>query len=211
MICYRVSSLRNNPVIVLGAGGHAKVCIDLLRCAGREILGWVAPESSTRSVLGAQYLGDDERVFSYNSEDVVLVNGIGYMPRTTLRFDLYRKFKLRNYQFLTLAHPRAIVASDVMLGEGGQVMAGAVIQPSTQVGENSIVNTRASVDHDCVIGAHCHIAPGATLSGGVVIKDHAFIGAGATVIQGVSIAENTIVAAGSTVKEDIKSESVFYE
>ena len=202
--------MNNKPAIVLGAGGHAKVCIDLLKCTGREVLGYVAPISGSKVILGSKYIGDDESVISYNPEDIVLVNGIGYMPRTTLRFNLYKKFKDCDYQFLTMAHPHAVIASEVMLGEGVQIMAGAIIQASVKVSKNSVVNTKASVDHDCVIGADCHIAPGATLSGGVILKDRVFIGAGATVIQGVCISKNTVVAAGSIVREDIKSESVFY-
>ena len=45
------------PVIVLGAGGHAKVLIDTLLANNRRILGIVAPPSQRRSVLGVNVIG----------------------------------------------------------------------------------------------------------------------------------------------------------
>lgn len=202
--------MSNKPIIVIGAGGHAKVCIDLLKCCDLEILGFVTLDASVESILGVRYLGDDEVVLSYDPQDILLVNGVGYMPRRTWRYDLYHKFRSRGYHFEKLVHPSAIVASDVELEEGSQIMAGTIIQSSTQVGENSIVNTKASVDHDGVIGAHCHIAPGATLSGSVVLKDHVFVGAGATIIQNIELVAGAIIAAGTTVRKDITNESVVY-
>src|SRR5579883_2905848 len=88
--------------------------------------------------------------------------------------------------FGAVLRPTATIAhSGVTMGEGGQVMAGAVIQPDVRIGANAVVNTRASVDHDCILGDHCHIAPGAVLCGAVTIGEDTHIGAGATIRRDV--------------------------
>ena len=81
-----------------------------------------------------------------------------------------------------ISHVSAAIASDATLGDGAQVMAGAVIQPAARIGRNVLVNTRAVVEHDCVVGDHAHVAPGAVLCGGVSIGESAHIGAGAVIL-----------------------------
>lgn len=193
------------PVIILGAGGHAKVLIDALQASSAVIAGIVDADSSLRgkSVLGVPILGGDDVISEFQSSMVQVVNGLGSTGLPVKRQQIFAKFSGMGFTFTTVVHPSAIVAPDAVLGEGAQVMAGAVIQPGSRIGTNSIINTRASVDHDCLIGDHSHIAPGVTLSGGVKVGICCHIGTGATVIQGVAIGEQCLVAAGAVVVSNV--------
>ncbi len=194
----------DKPVIIIGAGGHAKVLYDSLRLLGVEILGVLdkCPPPS-RQAGELPIIGDDSAISAYSNDAVELVNGLGSVGDTALRASIYYKFKKLGYGFRQVIHPAAIIASDCTLGEGVQVMAGAVVNTGTRIAEDSIINTGAVVDHDCVIGSHVHIAPGAILSGGVQVGDGSHIGTGATVIQGVSIGRNALVGAGAVVLKDV--------
>jgi UDP-perosamine 4-acetyltransferase len=164
-------------------------------------LGVCDPTLTSRAVTrweDLDVLGDDGALDLLAPDRVALIMGVGKMTTGSLREQLYACWRAKGYDFPVLVHPMAWVAPGVLLGDGVQVMAGAVIQPGCKVGENSIVNTRASIDHDCCIGSDVHLAPGATLCGTVTIEDGAFIGAGATVIQGVHIGERAVVGAGVT-------------
>lgn len=198
------------PVIVLGAGGHAKVLVEALLRASAVISGIVDPDPalSGTQVLGVPVLGGDDIVAGFSPAEIQLVNGLGSIGLTTKRQKVFERFKELGYTFATVVHPSAIIASDVVLSEGAQIMAGAVIQPCCLVGVNSIINTHASVDHDCVVGAHVHVAPGVTLSGGVTVGKNSHIGTGATVIQQISIGSHSLVAAGAVVTHDVKDNSV---
>ncbi len=193
------------PVIILGAGGHAKVLIDALLASSAVITGIVDPNPmlAGANILGVPVLGGDDVVDGVPPSQVQLVNGLGSVSLPTIRQHLYERFKGLGYNFATVVHPSAVVASDVVLGEGAQVMAGAVIQPGCRIGINSIINTRASVDHDCIIGDHAHISPGVTMSGGVTVGECSHVGTGATVIQGLSIGTGCLIAAGAVVTKDI--------
>lgn len=195
----------NLPVIVLGAGGHAKVLIEALLASSAVIAGIVDPDPALAgiAILGVPMLGDDDVVAEFPSSEIQLVNGLGSVGLPLVRLQLFERFKALGYDFATVVHPSAIVASDVVLGEGAQIMAGAVIQPGSRIGINSIVNTRSSVDHDCIIGDHVHIAPGVTLSGGVKTGTGCHIGTGATVIQGITIGPDSVIGAGALVICDI--------
>ena len=196
---------------MIGGGGHAKVLIEALNCAGRVILGVLDPALPVAAkVLGAEVLGDDQWLSAAFPEAVELVNGLGSVPdQSQRRRDVFRRWKALGYSFATVIHPSAIVASDVVLGEGVQIMAGVVMQPGTVIGANTIVNTRVSVDHDCEIGLDCHLAPGVTLSGSVRVGNGAHVGSGATVIQGMVIGENAVIAAGATVYRDVPAGARF--
>jgi len=153
--------------------------------------------------LDIPIIGDDGAVLRFAVDAVRLVNGIGAVRVSPLRRQLYDSFKSRGYSFATVVHASAIVAPDVVLAEGAQIMAGVVLQTGCQIGENAIINTRVAVDHDCVIGNHVHVSPGATLCGNVVVGEGSHVGAGATVIQGICIGRNCTVAAGAVVIRDV--------
>ncbi|MBP2636933.1 MAG: hypothetical protein H6Q72_2840 [Firmicutes bacterium] len=193
------------PTIVVGGGGHAKVLIDILQLTTEQLLGFTDIRSDNKMVLGVLRMGDDTIISSYSPNEIQLVNGIGSVGCADLRRQLFEKFKQRGFAFKTLQHPRAIISREIVLGEGAQIMAGAVIQPGCIIGSNTIINTRAAIDHDCSLENHVHIAPGAVLSGGVHIGEGAHIGAGATIIQGVNVGRNSIVGAGAVVTRDVPS------
>lgn len=193
-----------HPVIILGAGGHAKVLVDTLERLAVDIVALVdiAP-GGPGAVLGVPVVCGEEAVLKYKPEEILLVNGLGSTGSTGKRAAVFQRFRDRGYRFAAVVHPAAFIAGEVTIGEGAQIMAGAVIQPGCTLGADAIVNTGATVDHDCLIGAHVHIAPGATLSGGIVAGDGVHLGAGATVIQGVRLGANSIVGAGAVVLKDV--------
>ncbi|MGM4906786.1 acetyltransferase [Tardiphaga sp. 866_E4_N2_1] len=193
------------PVIILGAGGHARVLIDALQMTGCRIVGIIDPAFAVGSSgpAGLPILGGNEALDGYSPNDVELVNGIGSIGSLALRDTVYRRGKEAGFRFAQVVHRSAVIGGATDIGEGVQIMAGCVIQYGSSIGANSIINTRASVDHDCQIGQSVHVAPGVTLSGGVRIGDRAHIGTGAAVIQGVSIGSDSLVGAGAAVYRDI--------
>jgi UDP-perosamine 4-acetyltransferase len=194
------------PIIILGAGGHAKVLIDALQCQSTNIIGITDPDPELhgKDVMGIPIIGDDNLILEYGVNDIMLVNGLGKVNRSNKRMQIYDTFKERGYIFTRVIHPSAEISPRANLAEGVHVMAGAIIQTLATIGVNTIINTRASIEHECIIGDHVHIAPGATISGGVKIGDSVLIGAGATIIQGIHVGVGSIVGAGAVVIKDVR-------
>jgi len=196
----------NQPVVLIGMGGHARVLLEALRCASIPVSGYVNSAAIDSLDKSIRSLGDDDHFVSNSSPgEAFLVNGVGGVKFTTQRKSLFKRYKSLGYQFATVIHPQSVVARDVELGEGSQVMAGAVIQSGVKCGENVIVNTRAGVDHDCVIESHAHISIGSTLAASVCIGEGTHIGASATVIQGIHIGSECVVGAGAVVLSDVST------
>lgn len=199
-------------VVGLGAGGHAKVVIEILRChESYELVGLLDAkrELQGKSVLGVPVLGDDNLLPALKPEGVChFFVGLGSIGDTRPRqrlFELALQYEMKPVDAI---HPQAIISPSAELGEGVTIMAGAVINACARLGANVIVNTGAVVEHDCVIGDHVHIATGARLASTVQVGKGAHIGAGATVRQCITIGEGATVGAGAVVVKDVPPHTV---
>ena len=197
--------MANKPVIIIGAGGHAKVLISTLKALERKIIGILSADmlSAGQTVNGIIILGNDDKVKDYATDAVELVNGIGSIAEPVKRTEIFLKFKTEGYNFARVIHPAAAIIDGLEIGEGVQIMAGAIVQTGCDISPNVIINTGAIVEHDCKIGAHVHIASGAVISGGVKIGAMSHIGTGATIVQGVKVGDNVVVGAGAVVTRNI--------
>jgi sugar O-acyltransferase (sialic acid O-acetyltransferase NeuD family) len=197
-------------LIVLCAGGHARVVIEALLSRGIRPAA-VTDSNAARvgqSVSGIPITGPDEDILKMNPSTIELANGLGnHASRMDSglsgRRALFDRFAAAGYKFPVISHASAVIASDASLGDGAQVMAGAVVQPAAQIGRNALVNTRAVVEHDCRVGDHAHIAPGAVLCGGASVGESTHIGAGAVILVGVNVGAGAIVAAGAVVARNV--------
>lgn len=199
-------------VIGLGAGGHAKVVIEILRLMGGcEVAGLLDPKEGlwgTR-VLGVPVLGDDSqlpRLYDQGIRHAFI--GLGSIGDTRARERLYEAARAHGFHIISAFHPQAVVSASAEIGDGPAVMAAAVINAAAKLGNNVIVNTGAIVEHDCIIGDHCHIATGARLASTVRLDARVHIGAGATVRQSITIGEGAIVGAGAVVVKDVPARTL---
>lgn len=198
------NSQANMPLIVLGGGGHGKVLIDALLLQSAQVLGFVDPRPEhPEQILGVPWLGEPAVISAYAPAEVLLVNAVGSAGAPTNRRQIFSEYKNKGYSFAGVLHPSAVIGRDVHLGEGVQLLAGAIVGVGSSVGDNTIINTKASIDHDGKIGAHCHLAPGVTLSGGVQIGEQTHLGTGASVIQGITVGAGCVVGAGSLLIRDL--------
>ncbi len=193
------------PVILLGAGGHASVLLELLQLFDYLVIGATDSnvERQQQRWRTTQIIGSDECVLQYAPHEVMLVNGLGSVDSTLRRQQLFERFKTLGYCFLSLIHPSAIVSSSAVIGEGCQILAGAIVNSYAQLADNVLINTRAVIEHDCQIASHCHVASGAVLCGGVQLASGAHVGTGATVIQGIQVGTQSIIAAGAVVTQSV--------
>lgn len=200
------------PVLLLGAGGHAKVILEILLSLGAKIEAVVSPKDlKLRELATVKHLRSDEGVLKYSSNEVVIVNAIGSLPnQDNLRYELYQRFSGLGYRFPCVVSSAATLSKDAKIGDGVQILHGAIVNPGSDIGDSTIINTGAIVEHDVFIDKNCHIAPGAIVCGDVSIGSGVHIGAGATIIQGVTIGDGVIVGAGSVVTRDLASGSIHY-
>ena len=196
----RKATKKKESVVVFGAGGHAKVIVDILEQMGKfRIAALVAPNGAGTKVMGYPVVAAIPKGVKAG------VIGIG---------DNFRRSQVAEeipgFRFVAAVHPSAILGRGVEIGAGTVVMAGAVINPETKIGKHCIVNTRASIDHDCTLGDFASVGPGSTLGGKVKLGSFTAFGLGANCIHEITIGEHSVIGAGAAVVENIPALSVAY-
>jgi UDP-perosamine 4-acetyltransferase len=191
-------------IVLVGAGGHGRVVLDILRTAGiHSPIGFIDadPELGGKSVGGLPVLGQINLLPKLRSQKVkcaIISIGDNHARRS------YAK-KLLDYGFdlVNVIHPGSRISSTARLGRNIVVAAGAVISTDAVIGDSVIVNTSAVVDHECQIGEAVHICPGAILAGRIRVGDETFLGLGCNIIQCLNIGAGATVGAGAVVIRDV--------
>jgi sugar O-acyltransferase (sialic acid O-acetyltransferase NeuD family) len=194
-------------VVVVGAGGHGRVVLDLLRAEGKHrVLGFLDADDALAgtSVSGVPVLGHPANLLKLRGKARGAVLAVG---DNRARANYARHFRDSGLELVTAIHPSAVIASGVSLGPGTVVCAHALVGVESTVGQACILNSHCVVEHECRLGDAVHICPGALLAGRVRVEAHAFIGLGAKVIQCLTVGPNAIIGAGATVIRDVPGDT----
>lgn len=190
-------------VIIIGAGGHARVVADIALLRGDRVLGFLDDSPNAEGAYGIPVLGAVSDFSAY--PDASFIIGIG---SAQVRQRLARQ--LAGVRWYTAIHPSAVISPlGVTVGEGTVVAANACINPGAQIGEHCIINTAAVVEHDNRIGSFAHISVGAKLGGNATVGERAWIGIGATVSNGVSICADCMLGAGAVAVREIRQRGTY--
>jgi len=191
----------STAVIVIGAGGHAKVCIELLQAMGERVAYCIGGQDGAESCCGVAVLRGDENLLSLRTAgyDRAFV-AIG---DNRLRRKLAVDASAMGFELVNAISPWAVLSPSARIGLGVAIMAGAVINAEAVIADLAVINTGATIDHDCHIGVAAHIAPQCALAGNVAVGEDSFLGIGCKVIPGVNIGARVTVGAGGVILSDI--------
>ena len=188
-------------IVVIGARGHAKVVIEILREMGERVDVCVGADDSPNECIGVKVLKGDGNLRRLRAEGYERAFiAIGANP---IRERLAGVAAGVGFELVSAVHPRAVVSPTAQLGRGVAVMAGVVVNAESLIEDLAIINTGSTVDHDCRIGRAAHVSPQCALAGGVVVGAGTFLGVGCKVIPGVRIGNYATIGAGAVVVSDI--------
>jgi len=191
----------SSGVVVIGAGGHAKVVIELLRASGHPIACCVGTARDPSTCLGVPVRFGDEHLRILRDEGCT--EAFVALGANRVRMRLGALALGLGYRLVNAVSPNAVVSTTARLGVGIAIMPGVVINAEASIGDLAIVNTGATVDHDCIVGRGAHVGPQCGLAGNVTVGDGALLGIGCKVIPGITIAPSMTVGAGSVVVRDL--------
>jgi sugar O-acyltransferase (sialic acid O-acetyltransferase NeuD family) len=194
-------------VVLLGAGGHAKSCIDVIEQTGLfEIVGLLGKfEEIGIEVSGYKVIGSDDDLPRLNKEIKYAINCIGGIGSQQLRKKVTDNAKLVGFEFPEVVSPHAMVSRNAYIGEGTMVFHGAIINSGAYVAEGCVINTNALIEHDVKIERFTHISTQVTINGNVSIGASSFLGSGSIIKEGIYIGEDCLVGMGTIVRKDISN------
>jgi sugar O-acyltransferase (sialic acid O-acetyltransferase NeuD family) len=193
-------------LIIVGAGGSGRETLDIVEAINGpdrvfEFLGFVDDGDAVDLDLlrrrGAPLLGGVELLRDLDAAYVIAI-GSGSARRA-----LDAKLSAWGRIPVSLVHPAASIASEVSLGPGAIITAGAKLTTNIRTGRHLHANLHATVSHDCVLGDYVTLNPGVHVAGNVILGDEVTCGIGAVIIQGRTIGARTTIGAGAVVVHDI--------
>ena len=188
-----------NKIIIIGAGGHAMSCIDIILSVKKfKIYGII--NKTSKALLNYKYLGNDRSLVNHRTKCKYAFIGIGQIRSSDNRIKIYKKLKSLKYELPKIISKKSTVSNFSHIEESTIVMHNSHIGPKVNIGKNCIINTAAILEHECNIEDHCHISTNVTLNGNVNIGKGSFIGSGSIIKEGVKIPPFSFIKMGSVVK-----------
>lgn len=195
-----------DEIILIGAGGHARACIDVIELSGRfKLAGLIEKEKvNNQKNLGYPIIGTDNDLQDLRQKyDYALIT-VGQIKSPKIRIRLYDILNQLNYFLPSIISPKAYVSKHAQIEAGAIIMHGAIVNARAKIGKNCIINNTALIEHDAIIGDHCHIATGAIVNGEVSVGSESFVGSGVVTKQCISIGNNCIIGAGAILNSDVE-------
>ena len=190
-------------VVVIGAGGHSKIVIDLLlEDPEVNIAGLLddSPDSRNSKVMGFSVLGtvgEIQQLFPTTTKFIISIGN------NKTRCTIAKKLKELGYEPTNAISKNAIISRHAFLGKGLIINPGVVIHPEATIEDHVVIGMNATISHDSVVKAGAHLSPGVHITGNVTVGERADLGAGVAVIPQRTIGRDTIVGAGAVVTKDL--------
>jgi sugar O-acyltransferase (sialic acid O-acetyltransferase NeuD family) len=188
--------------ILIGAGGHARACIDVIEHLDTfKIAGLVGTEEELHhECVGYRVIATDKDLAKLAKQYQYAHIAVGQIESSLIRQRLYENALELGFNLPTIISPAAHVSRHAMVGDATIVMHGAIINAGAKVGRNCIINTNALIEHDVRVEDHCHISTGAIVNGSANIGLGSFVGSGSIIKQGITLGSNCLVGMGITVR-----------
>ncbi|RUM39466.1 MAG: transferase [Desulfobulbus sp.] len=206
-------NITGKKIVIMGAGGHARVVADVIQHEGRfQLVGLIDSFQQAGNVcFGCTVLGGEDdlpELCRKNSISGIFVAvGDNYLRQIITDRILTR---LPDLEIITTVHPSAFLGSGVALGEGTVIMPGALVISGSRIGRGCLVNTGSSLDHDSTMEDWSSLGPGAVSGGNVHIRQRTAVSLGARINHGITIGQDCVIGTGSVVVTDIEDGVVAY-
>ena len=200
-----------SEIILIGHGGHAKACIDVIEQENRfRIAGLVGKRDNIGKVVyGYSIIGSDKDLGQLFEKFKIAFVTVGQTRFSDSRYRIYENLKSIGFFLPVIVSPHSYVSKSARLGSGTIVMHRTVINADAEIGVNCIINNNALIEHDVKIGDNCHISTGAIINGHSVVGAGSLIGSGAVLNQCVEVTRNCIVGSNSLVVKSIRVPDIY--
>jgi UDP-perosamine 4-acetyltransferase len=193
-------------LLIIGAGGHGKVVLDIVRAAGQyEAVAFLDadPVLAGSEVGGVRVVGAINLLPKLRQQQPKLRHAIVAIGDNRARLQYAGLLRAHGFTLASAVHPTAFVSPTARLGANVVVAPLAAVVTEAAIADSVIINTAAVVDHECVVAEGVHVGPGARLAGRVRVETGAFVGLGANVIQCLTVGRYAMVGAGAVVTRDV--------
>jgi len=194
--------MMRNALVIVGAGRHGRVVLDVCIALGREVLGFLddTREPGAR-INGVSVLGG----FARCTDPALLADAALHVALgdNRARLRIAGEIERAGGVLVTLIHPSCDVSPSAEIGDGVFIGSFSRVRPNARLGRCALLEGAVSIGTDGFIGEGVFVGPGASLTAATRVDEGAFIGAGTTVVEAARIGAWSVIGAGSTVLADV--------
>jgi len=186
-------------IILIGAGGHAKACIDVIELEKKfKIVGLV--DIHRKKIFNYNTIGADKDLRKLIKLTKYAHIAIGQIKNNLIREKIFKKLKNIGFKLPVIISPISYVSNHSKIAEGTIIMHHAIINAGVKIGRNCIINSKSLLEHDVMIGDNSHVATNAVINGECTIGKNCFIGSGSILKEGIYLKKNSFIKANSLIK-----------
>jgi len=191
-----------SELLIIGAGGHAKVVVEAaILQAKYKIVGLTDEAVAENSeILGYKVR---RQMSDFGLRRGYFIVAIGDNATRKQRFE---EMLALGWEPATIVHPTAVISRYCTIGEGSMICLRASICTEAKLGQNVILNSGGIVSHECSVGAHSHISVGVSLAGRTRVGEGVLMGVASCTIPGTRIGNWSTVGAGAAVIRDVSDQ-----
>ena len=202
--------MKLKDIILIGAGGHAFSCIDIIESHNKyNIAGLVDNKKNIIYDFKYPLLGNDADLVQLKKSYKYAFVTIGQIKDPTPRIDAYKKIETLKFIIPKIISPNSYVSNNTKIESGTIIMHHCLINSEVKIGKNCIINSKALIEHNTSIGDNCHISTGCIINGNSNIGQNTFVGSGSVINNNIDIGKNCIIPSGSIVKKNLLDNTFF--
>lgn len=140
-----------DKIILLGSGGHAHSCIDVIEMSNQfEIAGLIDKDKEMNDgILGYPIIGTDNILQDLRQKYSNALITVGQIKSPEIRIKLYRLLKELDFTLPVIISPKAYVSKHAKLGNEVTMLPYSSIIGSVSVGDNVTFGAYTLVNKDC--------------------------------------------------------------
>ena len=196
--------MKKKYIILIGAGGHAQSCIDVIEQQKKFIIkGLFDKNNKNKTIFGYKNYGDDKKIKFFKKKIKYALITLGQIKTSLNRKKLFDYCEKLGFKFPVIISPQAYVSPKSQIGSGTIIMHGAVVNSGAVIGRNCVINSNALVEHGSIVKDNCHISTGAILNGNTTVNENCFIGSGVVTKQNITIGKMSVISINNLIEKNL--------
>ena len=188
-------------IVLIGAGGHAKSCINLIEKINNFKIIGLTDSKKKGYLLNYKILCDDSILDQKKFRNINLCLSFGSIFNINLRGKIFQKLKNKGFKFPILISKESSISKFSKIGSGTMIMGNTFVNAGASIGENCIINNNSLIEHDVKIGNNSQISTSVTVNGSCKIGSNCFIGSGTIIRNNIKIKNNSFIKMASVIKK----------
>jgi sugar O-acyltransferase (sialic acid O-acetyltransferase NeuD family) len=194
-----------NELIILGSGGHAQSCIDVIEDNKKfTIVGLLGEKKELKKkIFGYEIIGSSSDLEYYKKQGIkYIIIGLGLIGNNKKRIAIIKNLLKLKFKIPQIISPNAYISKHAKLGNSVQIFNKVFINAGASIGDYCIINSGSIIEHGVQIDNNSHISTNVIINGNVTIKKNVFIGSSSVIRENLTISKK-FIKMGSVIKKNL--------